>query len=270
MKNKKKLIPAVAVAAVLIAICSPGPKSEQTAEITPPQVIQETTETLALSKNIEEDIEENAPTKETSNNENASSVPSTTKDSQKADEPSTSLDEKAKTEETTKTVEANSTTEIKNSATTSSQQQSRQPETASSSAPATKDNLRQQTNADSEKSAGVDLSINAHENMHAESSTPKLMPDPEATPEPEPTPAPEPESTPEPEPASEPTPEPTPTLEISNPDGHSYVLNTNTHKFHYPNCPSANDIKSSNREDVDMDREAIIAMGYNPCKKCNP
>lgn len=52
--------------------------------------------------------------------------------------------------------------------------------------------------------------------------------------------------------------------------GTSYVLNTNTRKFHYPSCASADDIKPSNRWDYVGTREEVIAMGYEPCKRCYP
>ncbi len=50
----------------------------------------------------------------------------------------------------------------------------------------------------------------------------------------------------------------------------AYVLNTNTKKFHYPYCKSADKIKSKNRIDYTGTREEIISMGYVPCKNCNP
>lgn len=52
--------------------------------------------------------------------------------------------------------------------------------------------------------------------------------------------------------------------------GVDYVLNTNTKKFHYPDCSSADDIKLKNRQEYSGSREAVIAMGYAPCKRCNP
>lgn len=52
--------------------------------------------------------------------------------------------------------------------------------------------------------------------------------------------------------------------------GRAYVLNTNTHKFHYPHCSSVAQMSQSNRRDYFGDREDIIAMGYVPCKRCNP
>lgn len=50
----------------------------------------------------------------------------------------------------------------------------------------------------------------------------------------------------------------------------SYVLNTNTHKFHLPGCPSVETISPKNRKDVNESREQIISEGYAPCKRCNP
>ncbi len=49
----------------------------------------------------------------------------------------------------------------------------------------------------------------------------------------------------------------------------SYVLNTNTHKFHVPSCSSVETIKKKNRKDVNESREQIISEGYAPCKRCN-
>lgn len=50
----------------------------------------------------------------------------------------------------------------------------------------------------------------------------------------------------------------------------TYVLNTNTKKFHYPDCASVDEIKEKNRQDVSWDRSDVIAAGYVPCKRCNP
>lgn len=56
----------------------------------------------------------------------------------------------------------------------------------------------------------------------------------------------------------------------TQPQGQTYVLNTNTHKFHYPSYSSAGQIKSSNRQDYTGSRSDLIAMGYDPCKRCKP
>lgn len=56
----------------------------------------------------------------------------------------------------------------------------------------------------------------------------------------------------------------------SGDSGASYVLNTNTKKFHYPYCSSVSDMKEKNKEYSNKSREEIIADGYTPCKRCNP
>lgn len=50
----------------------------------------------------------------------------------------------------------------------------------------------------------------------------------------------------------------------------SYVLNTNTKKFHYPECRSLKQMSEKNRQDVVANREELIAQGYDPCGNCNP
>lgn len=50
----------------------------------------------------------------------------------------------------------------------------------------------------------------------------------------------------------------------------SYILNTNTKKFHRPSCSSVKQMKESNKKSSSESRDAIIAAGYDPCKKCNP
>ena len=50
----------------------------------------------------------------------------------------------------------------------------------------------------------------------------------------------------------------------------SYVLNTNTHKFHRPYCSSVDDMKDKNKLISNESREEIIQQGYKPCARCNP
>lgn len=50
----------------------------------------------------------------------------------------------------------------------------------------------------------------------------------------------------------------------------TYVLNTNTNKFHYPGCTSAQKITERNRQEVTWSRDVCIAGGYAPCKNCAP
>ena len=54
------------------------------------------------------------------------------------------------------------------------------------------------------------------------------------------------------------------------PAASSYVLNTNTNRFHIPTCASVGRIATKNRQDVNMSRDEIIAMGYSPCGNCHP
>ena len=50
----------------------------------------------------------------------------------------------------------------------------------------------------------------------------------------------------------------------------TYVLNTNTKKFHYPDCDSVNQMKEKNKEIFVGSRNEVISMGYSPCGKCKP
>lgn len=49
-----------------------------------------------------------------------------------------------------------------------------------------------------------------------------------------------------------------------------YVLNTNTKKFHYPECRSVKQMSDKNRQDIEANREELIAQGYDSCGNCNP
>ena len=50
----------------------------------------------------------------------------------------------------------------------------------------------------------------------------------------------------------------------------SYVLNTNSCKFHRQDCSSVKDIKEENRENYNGSRSALLEMGYAPCGRCKP
>ena len=50
----------------------------------------------------------------------------------------------------------------------------------------------------------------------------------------------------------------------------TYVLNTNTKKFHRETCGSVSQIKEENFQKVQMYREELEQSGYSPCKNCNP
>lgn len=52
--------------------------------------------------------------------------------------------------------------------------------------------------------------------------------------------------------------------------GTTYILNTNTHKFHYPSCSSVDQMSDKNKQEYTGSRDDLIAQGYDPCKRCNP
>lgn len=57
---------------------------------------------------------------------------------------------------------------------------------------------------------------------------------------------------------------------VVEPEGENYVLNKNTHKFHYPYCRSVSQMKESNKWFVTMTRDEVIDMGYDSCGNCRP
>jgi len=50
----------------------------------------------------------------------------------------------------------------------------------------------------------------------------------------------------------------------------TYVLNTSTGKFHRPDCYHIRQMSDRNRLDIQGTRDEVRAMGYTPCKDCNP
>lgn len=67
-----------------------------------------------------------------------------------------------------------------------------------------------------------------------------------------------------------PPPTVTPTPEPQESAPANYILNTNTHKFHYPYCDSVQEMAEHNKLPYSGTRDEVIAMGYVPCKRCNP
>lgn len=59
-------------------------------------------------------------------------------------------------------------------------------------------------------------------------------------------------------------------IQEQTPISTDYILNTNTKKFHYAYCSSVNQMAEKNKQPYSGNRDDIIAMGYEPCKKCNP
>lgn len=79
------------------------------------------------------------------------------------------------------------------------------------------------------------------------------------------------EETPAPQPETDTAVQITPELSVSQESRETtYVLNTNTKKFHYPTCSSVDDMKEKNKQIYTGSREEVINMGYVPCKRCNP
>ena len=56
----------------------------------------------------------------------------------------------------------------------------------------------------------------------------------------------------------------------TNPATYTYILNTNSKKFHEPSCGSAKQIKEKNKDTFTGTRDQIIAKGYSPCGNCDP
>lgn len=71
-----------------------------------------------------------------------------------------------------------------------------------------------------------------------------------------------------------------PSMDPSTPDtdqpdhstevGSTYILNTSTKKFHWPDCRYAQKISAENYGSSDRSRDELIADGYSPCAHCNP
>lgn len=122
--------------------------------------------------------------------------------------------------------------------------------------------------------------------------TPTPTPLPTEAPTPEPTPKPTPSPTPSP--TAEPTPQPEEEAESSalmaedsqgggkgsnfdtydNPEQQqteaTFVLNTNSKKFHDPGCKSVKKIAPKNYATSSSSASGLIAQGYSPCKNCHP
>ncbi|MBE6727625.1 MAG: hypothetical protein E7562_03140 [Ruminococcaceae bacterium] len=52
--------------------------------------------------------------------------------------------------------------------------------------------------------------------------------------------------------------------------GQKYIVNTNSNKFHYPECGSIKDISEQNRKEYTGNRETLLSNGYSPCGNCKP
>lgn len=105
-------------------------------------------------------------------------------------------------------------------------------------------------------------------------STPELTIAPTSEPAPEPTaaptpePAPEPTAVPTPESAPVTDPEPAANIDRNNTNEFTYVLNTNTHKIHYPSCRSVPTIKPENYATTNKSVDELLGEGYTKCRNC--
>ncbi|MDY5181646.1 DNA/RNA non-specific endonuclease, partial [Butyribacter sp.] len=50
----------------------------------------------------------------------------------------------------------------------------------------------------------------------------------------------------------------------------TYIINTNTKKFHLPSCSSVSETLNKNKKSYKGSCEELIENGYEPCKRCNP
>ncbi len=57
---------------------------------------------------------------------------------------------------------------------------------------------------------------------------------------------------------------------LENSDVHTYILNTNTKKFHYPDCSAVDRMSEKNKQEYTGTRDEVIAQGYDSCGLCNP
>lgn len=49
-----------------------------------------------------------------------------------------------------------------------------------------------------------------------------------------------------------------------------YIVNTNTRKFHLPDCADIDNIKENNKKSYTGYKQNLIDNGYSPCGKCKP
>lgn len=66
------------------------------------------------------------------------------------------------------------------------------------------------------------------------------------------------------------TGEPTGSAASDSEPSATYILNTNSRKFHLPDCSSVEDIAPDNREESTRSRSELIEAGYDPCGRCKP
>ncbi len=50
----------------------------------------------------------------------------------------------------------------------------------------------------------------------------------------------------------------------------TYILNTDSKKFHNITCGSAKNMSEENKLETSLTREEIVTQGYDPCGICKP
>ena len=55
-----------------------------------------------------------------------------------------------------------------------------------------------------------------------------------------------------------------------NTQSSEYILNTNTGKFHYLDCPGVDLMSEENKLYYTGNKEDLLEYGYSPCGCCNP
>lgn len=58
------------------------------------------------------------------------------------------------------------------------------------------------------------------------------------------------------------------TIPQEEPPEITYVLNTNSRRFHKPFCRSVELMKPENYQETSASREEVLEMGYKPCGNC--
>ena len=51
---------------------------------------------------------------------------------------------------------------------------------------------------------------------------------------------------------------------------YNYIANTNTGKFHYPDCKSVDLMNEENKYPFNGTRDELMGEGFVPCENCNP
>ena len=51
---------------------------------------------------------------------------------------------------------------------------------------------------------------------------------------------------------------------------YNYIGNSNTMKFHRPNCISIDKMNESNKVYLNGSRDDAVSRGYKPCERCKP